>query len=67
MTQIELPPYRRPRSPLDLIIVEIIFGHLFETYRCISQATGTGTSTGDDIQPRKKMCQPLLKKIIVLR
>jgi hypothetical protein len=25
-TQIELPPYHRPRSPLDLVVVEIIFG-----------------------------------------
>jgi hypothetical protein len=25
MSQIELPPYRRSRSPLDLIVVEIIF------------------------------------------
>jgi hypothetical protein len=29
MTQIELPLYRGPRSPLDLVVVEIIFGHLF--------------------------------------
>jgi hypothetical protein len=25
-TQIELPPYHIPRSPLDLVVVEIIFG-----------------------------------------
>jgi hypothetical protein len=28
MTQIELPSYRGPRSPLDLVAVEIIFGCL---------------------------------------
>jgi hypothetical protein len=26
----ELPPYRGPRSPLDLVVVEHIFGRLFE-------------------------------------
>jgi hypothetical protein len=26
MTQIELPPYRGPRSPLNLVAIEIIFG-----------------------------------------
>jgi hypothetical protein len=33
MTQIDLPPYHGPRSPLDLIPIEIIFGHLFETFQ----------------------------------
>jgi hypothetical protein len=55
MTQIELPPYRGPRSPLDLVIVEIIFGRIFEAFLRVSQATGTSTSAGDDIQSRKKM------------
>jgi hypothetical protein len=55
MSQIELPPYRGPRSPLDLIAVEIIFRRLFETFRRISHAIGTGTLADDDIQPRKKM------------
>jgi hypothetical protein len=34
--QIELPPYRGPHSSLDLIIIEIIFEHLFEVFRRIS-------------------------------
>jgi hypothetical protein len=49
MTQIELPPYHRLQSPLDLITVEIIFGCLFEAFQHASQAVGTGTSAGDDI------------------
>jgi hypothetical protein len=65
MTQIELPPYRGPRSSLDLIVIEIIFGCLFEAFRCICQATSTGTLAGDGSQPRKKMRQPPLKKILV--
>jgi hypothetical protein len=28
----ELPPYRGPRSPLDLIAVEFVFGRLFEAF-----------------------------------
>jgi hypothetical protein len=67
MTQIELSPYRGPRSPLDLVVVEIVFGRLFEAFQRISQAIGTSTSVGDDIQPWKKMHQPPLKKILVPR
>jgi hypothetical protein len=54
MTQIELPPYCRPWSPLDLVTIEIIFRHLFEAFRRTSQAIGTGSSTGFDTQPLKK-------------
>jgi hypothetical protein len=64
MTQIELPPYRRPRNPLDLIAVDVIFGYLFEVFQRISQATGTSTSASADTQPWKKMRQPSLKKIL---
>jgi hypothetical protein len=32
MTHIELHPYRRPKSPLDLVAIEIIFGCLFESF-----------------------------------
>jgi hypothetical protein len=32
MTQIELPPYRGPRSPLNLVVVEIIFVHTFDVF-----------------------------------
>jgi hypothetical protein len=65
MTQIEVPPYHEPRSPLDLVVVEIIFGCLFEAFRHTSQATRTGTSAGDDTQPSKKARAPSLKKMLV--
>jgi hypothetical protein len=29
---IELPPYRGPQSPLDIVVAEHIFGHLFEAF-----------------------------------
>jgi hypothetical protein len=32
MTHIELPPYRGPRSHLDLVAIEIVFGRLFEAF-----------------------------------
>jgi hypothetical protein len=32
MTQIELPPYRGSRSPLDVVAIEIIFRHIFEVF-----------------------------------
>jgi hypothetical protein len=28
----ELPPYRGPRSPLDLVAVEFVFGYQFEAF-----------------------------------
>jgi hypothetical protein len=32
MTQVELSPYHRPHSPLDLVAVEIIFGTYFKRF-----------------------------------
>jgi hypothetical protein len=55
MTHIELPPYCEPRSPLNLVAIEIIFGRLFEAFQHTSQAISTGTSTGVDTQLAKKM------------
>jgi hypothetical protein len=51
MIQIELPPYGGPHSLLDLVAIEIIFGCLFEAFRCVAQAAGTGASAGADTPP----------------
>jgi hypothetical protein len=32
MTQVELPPYCGPRSPLDLVVINIVFGCIFEAF-----------------------------------
>jgi hypothetical protein len=32
MTQVELPPFRGPCSPLDLVVVEIVFGCIFKAF-----------------------------------
>jgi hypothetical protein len=62
---IELPPYRGPRSPLDLVTVEHIFGRLFEAFQLASQAARTVTSAGEDAQPSKRAQAPPLKRMIV--
>jgi hypothetical protein len=67
ITQIELPPYRGPQIPPNLVAVEIMLGHLFEVFRHASQVAGIGTSAGDDTRPWKKTCQPLFKIILAPR
>jgi hypothetical protein len=67
MTQIELPLYHGPRSPLNLVAIEIIFGRLFEAFRHVSQAAGTGTSVGGAAQRMKKTHVPPLKSVLALR
>jgi hypothetical protein len=62
---IELPPYRGPRSPLDLVVVEHIFGRLFEAFQLASQVARTGTSAGEDVQPSKRARALPLKRMIV--
>jgi hypothetical protein len=61
----EFPPYRGPRSPLDLVVVEHIFGRLFEAIQLASQVSRTGTSTGEDAQPSKRARATPLSRIIV--
>jgi hypothetical protein len=51
---IELSPYHGPQSPLDLVAVEIVFGHLFEAFQHSSQAASTGAPAGVDTQLTKK-------------
>jgi hypothetical protein len=49
ITKIELPPYRGPHSPLDLVIVEIIFGCIFEAFHRMSRvaAADVASTSGD--------------------
>jgi hypothetical protein len=67
MTQIELPPYHGPWSPLDLVAIKIISGRLFEAFRRTSQAAGTRSSTGGDNQHLKKKHALMLKSILAPR
>jgi hypothetical protein len=59
MTQVELLPYCGPRSALDLVAIEIIFGRIFEAFRQISQV-----ATADDDKHKKKMRRLPLKKML---
>jgi hypothetical protein len=62
---IELPPYHGPRSHLDIVTVEHLFGRLFEAFRHISQAMRTDAPAGDDAQPSKRARVWSLKKLLV--
>jgi hypothetical protein len=50
---------------LDLVIVEHIFGYLFEVFRHVSQVARTNTLVGDDSQPSKSARASSLKKMLV--
>jgi hypothetical protein len=56
MTQVQLPPYHRPHSPLDLDAIEFIFGHIFEAFHQISQAVATSATSANDKKPLKRFC-----------
>jgi hypothetical protein len=62
---IELHPYHGPRSPLDIVTVEHLFGHLFEAFRHISQEARTDALARDDAQPFKRAQAPSLEKLLV--
>jgi hypothetical protein len=68
-TQIKLPLYHKPRSPLGLVVVEIIFGRLFEAFRHASYGVGAGAGTlvGGTAQPMKKTREVPLKSVLVPR
>jgi hypothetical protein len=50
----ELPSYHLSRNRLNLVSVNLAFGHLFEAFQHISQAIGTDATAGADTQPTKK-------------
>jgi hypothetical protein len=67
MIHVELPPFRGPHSPLDLIVIKIIFGHIFEEFRRISQAAAAGTTSTADDKPSKRSRQSPLRQVLALR
>jgi hypothetical protein len=64
MIQIEHAPHHEPQSPIDLVVVEIIFGCLFDAFQHTSEVAGTGTSAGDDTLPVKKTRALPLKRML---
>jgi hypothetical protein len=51
MTQVELPRYHGPRSPLDLVALEIIFGHVFDVFHQMSRTTTVGAVHANEDKP----------------
>jgi hypothetical protein len=67
MSHVELPPYHGPRSPLDLVAIDIIFGRIFEAFQQISQATAAGAIIVDVDKPLKIVHHILVKKALMPR
>jgi hypothetical protein len=63
MTQVEHPPSHGPRSPLDLVAIEIIFGRIFEAFQQMSQAA----AAADDKPLQKRPRRIPLKKVLPSR
>jgi hypothetical protein len=63
----ELPSYHGSRSQLNLVLVNLTFGRLFEAFQHISQAIGTNATAGADTQPARKTRAPSMKMILAPR
>jgi hypothetical protein len=64
---IKLLPHHVPQSPLSLVVVKLVFGHLFEAFQCPSQAARTNTSVGADTQLAKRLRAPLMRRMLTPR
>jgi hypothetical protein len=63
----ELPSYHGSRNQLNLVLVNLAFGRLFEAFQHISQAIRTNATAGADTQPAKKTRAPTMRRILVPR
>jgi hypothetical protein len=61
----ELLRHHVPQSPLGLVTVKLVFGHLFEAFQHPSQVARTDTSTGADTQPTKRLQAPPMRRMLV--
>jgi hypothetical protein len=60
----ELPSYHGSRNQLNLVSVNLAFGHLFQAFQHISQVIKTDATAGTDTQPAKKPRAPSMKRIL---
>jgi hypothetical protein len=60
ITQVKLPPYHGPRSPLDLVASEIVFRCIFEAFHQMSQDGSAAIESTDDAKPAQKRA-PMLR------
>jgi hypothetical protein len=67
MSQVELPPYHGPRSPLDLVAIKIIFGRIFEAFRQVSQVASAGVAAIEVDKPMKRAGHLPIRKALVTR
>jgi hypothetical protein len=63
----ELPSYHGSRSQLNLVLVNLTFGRLFEAFQHISQAVRTNATAGADTQLAKKTRAPSMRRILAPR
>jgi hypothetical protein len=63
----ELPFYHSSRNRSNLVLVNLVFGRLFDAFQHISQAIGTDATAGADIQPAKKTQAPSMRRILAPR
>jgi hypothetical protein len=63
----EPPSYHGSHNRLNLVLVNLAFGRLFEAFQHISQAIRTDAMAGADTQPAKKTRVPSMKRILAPR
>jgi hypothetical protein len=67
MSQVELPPYHGPCSPLNLGAIKIIFGCIFEAFQQLSQAAAIGAVAIDVDKPMKRVRHLPIRKALLSR
>jgi hypothetical protein len=60
----ELPSYHGSCNQLNLVSVNLAFGHLFEAFQHISQVIRTDATAGADTLPAKKTRAPSMRRIL---
>jgi hypothetical protein len=63
----EPPSYHGYPNRLNLVLVNLAFGRLFEAFQHISQAIRTDAMAGADTQPTKKTRAPSMRRILAPR
>jgi hypothetical protein len=63
----EPPSYHGFPNRLNLVLVNLTFGRLFEAFQHISQAIRTDATAGADTQPAKKTRAPSMRRILAPR
>jgi hypothetical protein len=68
ITLIELPPYRGPHSPIDLVPSEIMFGCLFDAFYQMShdKIEDMTVPVREDSRQPKKACRVLATRKILM-